>query len=85
MKKREQRERPEEPAEAMRDYAGRTMDIVLEIPADAYHLDITCKTVDDSGETRIYTTRLGLEDIRRARKDFLEAAKEECTIVAVTE
>lgn len=54
------------------EYKGGVMHVILEIPDAAYHLDIVAKTIDDEENTQIVTTRMGLADIRQARKDFLE-------------
>ena len=53
-------------------YDGQTMRIVLEVPADAYHLEFTVKTVDENGETQVFTGRMGLAEIRAAREDCAE-------------
>ena len=51
-------------------YDGPTMRIVLEVPADAYHLEFTVKTVDENGETQVFSGRMGLAEIRAAREPF---------------
>ena len=58
--------------DTMRDYSGPTVRIILEVPADAYHLEFTAKTIDQNEEQHVYTGRMGLADIRQARTDFLE-------------
>lgn len=66
--------------DTMRDYSGKTMRIILEVPADAYHLEFTAKTVDQNEDQHVYTGRMGLSDIRQARTDFLENANHEYMI-----
>ena len=58
--------------DTMRDYSGATMRIILEVPADAYHLEFTAKTIDQNEEQHVYTGRMCLADIRQARTDFLD-------------
>ena len=54
------------------EYKGGMMHVILEIPDAAYHLDIVAKTIDDEENSQIITTRMGLADIRQARRDFLD-------------
>ena len=54
------------------DYRGGMMRVILEIPDSVFHLDIVAKVVNDDESTQIITTRMGLADIRQARRDFLE-------------
>lgn len=51
-------------------YDGPTMRIVLEVPIYAYHLEFTVKTVDENGETQVFSGRMGLAEIRAAREPF---------------
>lgn len=67
-------------AAGMRDYEGETMNILLEVPASAYHLEVTVKTVDDNEEIQVYAGRMGLAEIKQARQDYLDSAKADYAI-----
>lgn len=58
--------------DGLSSYDGPTMRIVLEVPIDVYHLEFTVKTVDENGETQVFTGRMGLAEIRAAREDYTE-------------
>lgn len=64
----------------MRAYEGETMNIILEVPADAYHLEITVKTVDDNEEIQVYAGRMGLSEIKQARQDYLDSVRTDYAI-----
>lgn len=69
----------------MMDYTGKTMNIILEVPADAYHLEVTVKTMDENEEIHVYSGRMGLSDIKQARQDYLDSAKADYAITGKTE
>lgn len=54
--------------DGLNSYDGPTMRIVLEVPADAYHIEFTVKTVDENEETQVFTGRMGLAEIREAHR-----------------
>lgn len=68
-----QKNKPKEPEKISgADYRGGMMRVILEIPDSVFHLDLVAKVVNDDESTQIITTRMGLADIRQARRDFLE-------------
>lgn len=63
----------------------KTMNIILEVPADAYHIEFTVKTVDENEETQVFTGRMGLSEIRQARQDYLDSVKGDYAITGTVE
>lgn len=67
-------------------YDGPTMNIILEVPADAYHLEITVKTVDENEQTQVFTGRMGLSEIRQARQEYIDSLEKAlCVITGSTD
>lgn len=69
----------------MNSYSGETMNIILEVPADAYHIEFTAKTVDGNEEEHVYSGRMGLSEIRQARQDYLDSVKGDYAITGTAE
>ena len=67
--------------DTMRDYSGATVRIILEVPADAYHLEFTAKTIDQNEEQHVYTGRMGLSDIKQARQDYVESLEKALCVI----
>lgn len=62
-----------------------TMNIILEVPADAYHIEFTVKTVDENEQAQVFTGRMGLSEIRQARQDYLDSVKGDSAITGTME
>ena len=70
----------------MNNYSGETMNIILEVPADAYHIEFAVKTVDEYEEEHTYSGRMGLSEIRQARQDYIESLERAlCVITGSTD
>ena len=63
----------------------KTMNIIFEVPADAYHIEFTVKTVDENEETRVFSGRMGLAEIREARQNYLDSVKGDSAITGTVE
>ena len=69
----------------MNSYSGETMNIILEVPADAYHIEFTVKTVDENGETQVFSGRMGLSEIRQARQGYTESLEKALCVITGSE
>lgn len=63
----------------------KTMNIILEVPADAYHIEFTVKTVDENEEAHVYSGRMGLSEIRQARQDYIESLEKALCVITGSE
>lgn len=69
----------------MKSYDGPTTNIILEVPADAYHIEFTVKTVDGNEEEHVYSGRMGLSEIRQARQDYIEGLEKALCVITGSE
>ena len=58
--------------DGLSSYDGPTIRIVLEVPQSAYHIEFAVKTIDENEETRVFSGRMGLAEIRAARENCAE-------------